>query len=433
MRLVMAVALLELAFRRSVRAIVLSSGSQSLRHSSRSFGTQPLRHNSRSFGTKVGATIAADEDLSRYLVDDPENNVTPYIARLVGRNLHQKNNHPLYIIRNRIESYFASLDEAYEIFDGEDPIVTTTQCFDDLLIPPDHPGRQKSDTYYVTADTVLRTHTSAHQSQHLRNGHERFLCTGDVYRRDEIDSSHFPAFHQMEGVKLTPETGNIYATKEDWLASTECAQVAADLKQTLEGLVDFIFEDPDLQKRWRDDYFPFTEPSFELDVLYQGEWMEVLGCGVIHTGVLERCNLTQRRGWAFGLGLERLAMVLFKIPDIRLFWTDDPRFHKQFKSGEVVQFKPYSKYPPVFKDIAFWIPDEYQENDFYELARSLAGELVEQIQEIDSFQHPKTQRTSKCYRVTYRSMDRSLTDVEINRIQDSLRDQAALKLEIELR
>ena len=84
--------------------------------------------------------------------------------------------------------------------------------------------------------------------------------------------------------------------------------------------------------------------------------MEVLGCGVIHSGVLENVGKPERHGWAFGLGLERLAMVLFSIPDIRLFWSDDKRFTKQFKAGEIVTFKPYSKYPPCYKDISFWLP-----------------------------------------------------------------------------
>ena len=385
--------------------------------------------------TLQGARTATEEQLSRYVVDHPDNNVTPYIAALVGRDLHRRENHPLFIIRKRIEKYFASLEDAkYEIFDGEDPIVTTTQCFDDLLIPPEHPGRQKSDTYYVTDSKLLRTHTSAHQSEHLRAGREAFLCTGDVYRRDEIDASHFPAFHQMEGVKLFEDIdGASFESKEAWLASDECARVGADLKKTLEGMVEVVFDDPNLKKRWRDDYFPFTEPSYELDVFFAGDWIEVLGCGVIHEGVLERCDLQHRRGWAFGLGLERLAMVLFDIPDIRLFWTDDKRFHDQFKSGDVVTFKPYSKYPPVFKDIAFWIPDAYAENDFFELGRDVAGDLVEKIEQIDEFTHPKTSRTSKCYRVTYRSLDRTLTDVEINDLQDKLRDVAADKLQVELR
>ena len=385
--------------------------------------------------TRLASATTVSPTASRFIVDHPDNNVTPYIANLVGRDLHRREKHPLYIIRQRIEQYFASLPTEFEIFDGEDPVVTPTQCFDDLLIPPEHPGRAKSDTYYITDEALLRTHTSAHQSEHLRAGSTAFLCTGDVYRRDEIDASHFPAFHQMEGVKLFDSAlvGGAYASTEEWLASEGCALIAADLKATLEGMVDVVFADPTLQKRWRDDYFPFTEPSFELDVFYNGEWMEVLGCGVVHTEVLSRCGMSDRHGWAFGLGLERLAMVLFSIPDIRLFWTEDPRFHKQFEKGEVVQFKSYSKYPPCYKDIAFWLPEGFSENDFFEVARSVAGDLVERVESIDSFTHPKTGRSSSCFRVTYRSMDRSLTDIEINALQDELRNTAATQLGVELR
>ena len=233
---------------------------------------------------------------------------------------------------------------------GEDPIVTKTQCFDDLLIPPDHPGRQPSDTYYIDDKTLLRTHTSAHQSEHLRQGYEAFLCTGDVYRRDEIDRSHFPAFHQMEGVKLFPKDmeGGGVVPREEWVESEACKMIGEDLKQTLDGLVDVLF--PGCERKWSEDYFPFTEPSFECEVLYEGEWLEILGCGVIHTDVLKNVGMEDRHGWAFGLGLERLAMVLFKIPDIRLFWSTDERFTKQFKNGDTTTvFKPYSKYPPCYK------------------------------------------------------------------------------------
>jgi len=397
-------------------------------------------------------------DASRYLVPHPSNNVTPHIASLVGRDLHLRRSHPIGIIRAKIQDYFASLSHAtdtdYRVFDAEDPIVTSQQCFDDLLIPADHPGRAPSDTYYVTDSTLLRTHTSAHQSQHLRSGIDAFLCSGDVYRRDEIDATHYPAFHQMEGVKLMDSgsmDGASGVSGEEWLNSAECRIVESDLKATLEGLMDHLFG-PTTQKRWNEDFFPFTQPSFELEIYHNDEWMEVLGCGVIHEQVLDLSKRSDRRGWAFGLGLERLAMILFKIPDIRLFWTDDVRFHSQFEEGKIVEFLPYSKYPPVFKDIAFWTSKEaecgsksnganessgdngrFVENDFFDLVRSVAGDLVEKIELIDSFTHPKTGRSSRCYRVSYRSMDRSLTNEEIDELQFKLRDECGVSLGCELR
>lgn len=381
------------------------------------------------FASASAAAATADKTdyatPERYTTDHPSNNVPSHIAELVGRGLHERPSHPIGIIRAKIQEYFASLPEEYHVFDAEDPIVTTTQCFDDLRIPPEHPGRSPSDTYYITDDTLLRTHTSAHQSQHLRDGYECFLCAGDVYRRDEIDASHYPAFHQLEGVKLfDPETvkESDGLTGEDWLKSADCKLISDDLKATLEGLMDHLFGP--VEKRWTEDYFPFTDPSFECEILYEGEWLEVLGCGVIHNEVLDMSGRPERKGWAFGLGLERLAMVLFGIPDIRLFWTDDERFHKQFSEGKITKFKPYSKYPPCYKDIAFWLPEGFVENDFFEMARGVAGDLVEKIDLIDEFVHPKTNRGSKCYRITYRSMDRSLTDEEVNAMQDELRDRS---------
>jgi phenylalanyl-tRNA synthetase alpha chain len=146
-------------------------------------------------------------------------------------------------------------------------------------------------------------------------------------------------------------------------------------------------------------------------------------------------------GWAFGLGLERLAMVLFGIPDIRLFWSNDQRFLNQFKGlGGALKrgippprFKAYSKYPPVYKDIAFWINDDFHENDLAEIVRGVAGDLVEEVKCIDKFTNKKTQKSSECYRITYRSMDRSLTDLEINELQSIVRDQCKNDLKLELR
>lgn len=156
--------------------------------------------------------------------------------------------------------------------------------------------------------------------------------------------------------------------------------VQYDLKELLFGLAKHLFG-PNITMKWREDYFPFTEPSFELDILFlkDGEsppaatttaeeedekWLEVLGCGVVHDDVMGVCrdraaaaNLTiGEHGWAFGLGLERLAMVLFSIPDIRLFWSLDVRFLSQFSGDKITKFAPFSKFPLCYKDVSFWLP-----------------------------------------------------------------------------
>lgn len=339
-------------------------------------------------------------------------NITEGIRSRMGKSLHNKKNHPLEIIKKKIYDYFG---DSYKTFDNLDPIVKIEENFDKLLIPKEHPARSKSDTYYVDSSSVLRTHTSAHQNELMIDGNTQFLVTGDVYRKDEIDSSHYPVFHQMEGVCIV-ENGQ---------------DAKEELVKTLDGLVGHLF--PGCEYRINDDYFPFTEPSIEIEVMFQGEWLEILGGGVIQRKILDNCGLKEKSGWAFGLGLERLAMILFRIPDIRYFWSEDPRFIKQFESGEIVEFKEYSKYPPVFKDVAFWVNGDYNYNNFCEIVRETAGDIVEDIEEIDKFTHPKTMRTSHCYRITYRSNDRSLTNMEVDSIQNQVRNLCETNLHVELR
>lgn len=386
----------------------------------------------RHFSTKDDSNLFHGYDLS-----SPESNITPTIASRVGTNLHLQPNHPLNTIKTIIETYWQK-DEAsqFTIHDNLDPIVPTFHNFDSLLIPPDHVSRSKSDTYYVDSDTVLRTHTSAHQTTMLRAGQDRFLVTGDVYRRDEIDSSHYPIFHQMEGVRMFSqhdfEAAGVSTDDEEEMLKF----VEEDLKKGLEGMVRELFGD--VEMRWGEDYFPFTDPSFELEIYFNDEWLEVLGCGVVHKDIVQAVGRGDQLGWAFGLGLERLAMILFSIPDIRLFWSQDERFHRQFKSGGIVTFQPYSKYPPCLKDISFWTNVEgkestFHQNDLFEVVRDVAGDLVERVELIDEFTHPKSKRLSNCFRISYRSMDRNLTNEEIDALQEQVRNDVVAQLGVELR
>jgi phenylalanyl-tRNA synthetase alpha chain len=367
-------------------------------------------------------------ELEGYPLDAADCNVSPNIARRVGMNLHRRPLHPLGILQKRILDFWSP--QSFQIYDNLSPIVSTELCFDNLRIPLDHVSRNPSDTYYLNSRTVLRTHTSAHQIELLKSGVDRFLVSGDVYRRDEIDRSHYPVFHQMEGVKVFTD------------GAVDEQSIKADLKDSLEKLALHLFG-TEIDMRWSDTNFPFTDPSFELEIYFDNEWLEVLGCGVIHPDIFAKAGRAGEQGYAFGLGLERLAMVLFQIPDIRLFWTDDERFHKQFASGEIAPFEHYSKYPPCNKDMSFWINSDstcsdtgssaYHVNDLNELVRDVAGDLVEQVSLIDDFVHPNTGRTSHCYRISYRSMDRNLTNQEIDSLQERVRERTVKELGVELR
>eukprot|EP00753_Platysulcus_tardus_P005004 PLAT12830.2.p1 GENE.PLAT12830.2~~PLAT12830.2.p1 ORF type:complete len:413 (-),score=131.97 PLAT12830.2:136-1344(-) len=378
------------------------------------------------------STASDSGAIPRQLVtDDESNNVPPHVAARVGTNLHLREAHPLNTIKRAIERHFQASSVPFRTFDDMYPVVTTQSNFDELLIEPGHVSRSPSDTFYVDEAHVLRTHTSAHQNELLRAGEHTFLATGDVYRRDEIDSSHYPVFHQMEGVRVfTPDELDVPTS--DSARAHAVRVVEADLKGSLEGMVDSLFGP--VEKRWVDAYFPFTDPSYELEIFFEGDWLEVLGCGVMQQQILRNCGFGEQLGWAFGLGLERLAMVLFGIPDVRLFWSEDERFHSQFKKDEVVRFKPYSKYPPCLKDVTFWVPPtDFHENDLFTLIQGIAGDIVERVHLIDSFDHPKRKQESRCYRITYRHMDRSLTNEEIDVLQDRVRQLMQDDLKLELR
>uniref|UniRef100_A0A2P2MBZ4 phenylalanine--tRNA ligase n=1 Tax=Rhizophora mucronata TaxID=61149 RepID=A0A2P2MBZ4_RHIMU len=371
---------------------------------------------------ELGGVKISKEDVVR---DDPTNNVPDTIFSKLGIQLHRRNQHPLGILKNAIYDYFdTNFPSHFDKFDDLCPIVSVKQNFDDVLVPDDHVSRRFNDTYYIDSQTVLRCHTSAHQAELLRQGYTHFLVTGDVYRRDSIDSTHYPIFHQMEGFCVF--------SPEDWEASglDSTSFAAENLKKCLEGLARHLFGS--VEMRWIDTYFPFTNPSFELEIYFKEKWLEVLGCGVTEQEILRR-NELNNVAWAFGLGLERLAMVLFDIPDIRLFWSTDERFTSQFSKGQLgVKFKPFSKYPPCYKDMSFWINEAFTENNLCEIIRGIAGDLFEEVQLIGNFTNKKGM-TSHCYRIAYRSMERSLTDEEINDLQWRVREGVQSKLNVVLR
>lgn len=361
-------------------------------------------------------------------------NIPKSIDDKLKRQLHLQKNHPIEIMKRKIYDYFLNLPHKnFKTFDDLSQIVSIEDNFDKLLIPKDHPSRSKSDTYYINQNYVLRTHTSCHQNELLSQGITDFLVTGDVYRKDEIDSKHYPVFHQMEIVSLVedeqdPET---------------------ELKGMLSGLVEHLF--PGCEYRFNHDYFPFTHPSFEIEVLFKGKWLEILGCGVMQPKILESNGITNRQGIACGLGLERLVMIMTDIPDIRYLWSAHERFLNQFKDGKLNKFIPYSELPSQNRDISFYISKEklevneqhkqlkwYLENDFFEILRDCSGELMEEVSLSDSFYNKKLDKYSRTYRLTYSPNDPDMKDPGeffrlVNDIQDTIRQTVSHKLDIELR
>lgn len=351
---------------------------------------------------------------------DEFSNVPEKILSSIGENIYKNPSHPIGIISNLIKSFFSK--KSFSIHDSLSPIVNKKDCFYDLLVDNSNETISPKNTYYINKDHVLRTHMTTHDVELLKKNEKSFISIGDVYRRDTVDATHYPVFHQVDGVKV--------------FTSTSKEEVFSDLKATIENLIKSILK-TDVQMKWVDAYFPFTEPSAELEIFYEEKWLEILGCGVLRDGVLSNAGIDykQNTAWAFGIGIERLAMTLFDIKDIRLFWSKDKRFLDQFKNGEISKFKSYSKFPTCFKDFSFYLDEKegFVETDFHELVRNIGGDIVEEVRLIDVFKNQKTSLVSHCYRVNFRDMDRSLTNEEINDIQFKIREGIVNDLHLKLR
>lgn len=232
--------------------------------------------------------------------------------------------HPLTVVLDDIKDIFIGM--GFDIVDGPE-VEKDYYNFEALNIPKDHPARDTQDTFYINENIVLRTQTSPVQVRVMEKQQPpiRIISPGRVFRSDAVDATHSPLFHQIEG--LVVDKGISFA----------------DLKGTLEIFIKQLYGE-DSVVRFRPHHFPFTEPSAEVDVqcfnchgagcpLCKGEgWIEILGCGMVHPKVLETCNIDPEiySGFAFGLGLERIAMRRYNINDLRLFFENDIRFLKQF-------------------------------------------------------------------------------------------------------
>ena len=298
-------------------------------------------------------------------------------------------------------------------------IVPTNILFDLFNMPEGHPARSKSDTYYVDETNVLRTHDTVFWYYYLNHPKVKariakgetlgVICHGKVYRKDEIDNRHMNVFHQMGGLLLTPDTEKIITPE--------------NLKNTLSEVARAIFGN-EIEFRFYDHQFPYTDPSFEMEAFINGQWVEMVGCGLPKKTVLQNFGLERYNGWAFGFGLERLAIASMDLPDIRLLWSIDERVKKQLVLGQ--KFKEVSKFPPVLRDISFVVPKTFIPNDYFDLIREVGGGMVENVALIDKYENDEkfgTKKMSYTYRITYRHLEKTLTNEEVNAVHAELEER----------
>lgn len=303
--------------------------------------------------------------------------------------------------------------------------------FDLFNFPKNHPARNPSDTYFVDKNHVLRTHTTVMWYYHLaipevRNKIKKgedvgALSHGKVYRKDEIDRSHMNVFHQMDGWYLCRKANHIINID--------------DLKEVLSEIARVIFG-KDVKYRFNIDEFPYTDPSIEMEVQISKRWIEVLGAGVVRSIVLKNLgvNPEEYNGWAFGFGLERLAIISMDLPDIRLLWSQDERIKRQLKLGN--KYKEVSKFPPITRDISFVVDKSFIPNDYFDLIRDLGGDLVEEVRLLDKYSNIEKfgkDKLSYTYRIVYRKSDRTLISGEIDEIQKKIYNKTAKQFNADLR
>ena len=291
---------------------------------------------------EVGQRVNKLRDLFNNKLDDAKNEIVEALVEeqlakekidvtLPGRELHHGTKHPINIILDDLEKYFIGM--GYEVVQGPE-IETDHYCFEMMNLPKDHPARDMQETFYIDSEDLLRTQTSGDKARVLEKhdfakGPLKMVGPGKVYRRDDDDATHSHQFMQMEGLVVDK---NI---------------TMGDLKGTLELMAKHTFGQ-DRETRLRPSYFPFTEPSVEMDVScfncdgkgcsickYTG-WIEVLGAGMVHPNVLKNAGVDPNvyGGFAFGVGLDRFAILKYGIDDIRDFYTNDVRFLEQFSKEE---------------------------------------------------------------------------------------------------
>lgn len=336
-------------------------------------------------------------------------------------------------------------------------VVKEFETFDLFYFPEDHVARRSSDSYFLQKtnnkddNLLLRPHTTIMWYHYLvkwewweklkKDGEIKLLSYWKTYRVDELDKNHHECFHQIDWLKIS--------LKEKEIINQDT------LKEVLSNTIKSIFGE-NVEFRFNVDTFPYTTDSLEVEVKNGEKWLEVLWAGVVKWEVLEKLwiDSTKYNWWAFGFGIERLAMALKKIPDIRIFWSDDKRILSQWGNLET-PYKEISQFPPVYKDISMivekskFIIDEKEKNEtkltretesnFFAITwiiRDIWDPLIEEVKIIDNFENDKKfgiYKKSITIKIVFRAIDRTLTNEEINKIYFEIRDKLSKELGFELR
>ena len=318
----------------------------------------------------------------------------------------------------------------FKIFDTiHVPEIMSTQIAFDLFdFPADHPARSTSDTYYADDNHILRTQTTVMWYYYFKQEEIKaklakqqpmgVFCYGKVYRKDEIDRKHMNVFHQIDALYIAPK-------------ETEPMNLDT-LKDVESKIVKAIFGD--VEYKFMEETFPYTHPSTEIEIKKEGttgesehDWLEVLGSGVVKPSVLEKLGVdsTVYNGWAWGSGIERWAMISMELPDIRLLWSEDERVKKQLVLGQ--KYKEVSKYPAIVRDISFVVDSaNFAPNNYFDVVRDVVGDMAEEMALIDEYENTAKfgeGKKSYAYRITYRVLDRTLTDDEVNDMHKKLEEE----------
>lgn len=370
-------------------------------------------------------------------------------------NLINTKDNPLNILKENIIT--SPFYESFDIIEVPE-IVSEFETFDLFNFPEDHVARRPSDSYFISKSKIksesilLRPHTSVMWYHYLvkwgwiekleKSGEVKALSWGKVYRVDELDKSHHECFHQIDWLRIT--------AKEKEIINQDT------LREVLKSTINALFWE--IEYRFNEDHFPYTTDSLEAEVKYKWKWIEVNWAWVVHPDVLEKLwiDSTKYNGWAFWFGLERLVMVLKWIPDIRIFWSLDPRITKQWINLET--YREVSSYPPVYKDISMVVPksrfikdieEELKsweleltrttESDFFAITwviRDVGGDLIEEVKIIDIYENDEkfwVDNKSLTLKIIFRSIERTLTNEEINIMYFEIRDKLQSNLGYELR